>query len=69
MEFVERAIPLSTPSSQDSSYNSVETPPLQPSWETQQPLQALTKQQQGIPRAAAFEQQEMYDAQKRILGK
>ena len=73
MTFVERAMPLSSAGSPESSHSQslhsvVETPPTRPSWETRQPLHALSKRQQVIPRAAALEQEEMYNEQKRLLG-
>jgi len=78
ISFVERAMPMNTAGSpastsysksrQSSSRGSVEVPPLQPSWETRQPLQALSKREQVIPKAAAVQQDIMYDEHKRLLG-
>lgn len=75
--FVERAMPLNSAGSSSTSYSksqqgssqgSTEVPPSQPSWETRQPLQALSRREQVIPKAAAIQQDIMYDEHKRLLG-
>lgn len=76
--FVERAMPLTSAGSpastsysksrQNSSLDAVDVPPSQPSWETRQPLQALSKREQVIPKAAALQQDIMYDDHKKLLG-
>lgn len=73
MEFVERALPINAITSQESSAagsrgSTVETPPLQPTWETRKPLRAVPERSRVITETAVMEQEEMYDEQQKNLG-
>ena len=74
MDFIGRAIPMSTASSSSSTQSErqdLETPPSQPVWETKQPLQSLGGRRRGqvIVEAAAADQEEEFGRQHRILSR
>ena len=75
ISFVERALPLPSPSVASSPSQSrdggrgLETPPSRPVWETRQPLKGVSSREgRRVSPDTTLDQRDMFEEQQRILG-